>query len=113
MNGNGEHTNSRITTNSELKISDEFFKILQENTFNGIDEEDVIDHIAKVLKITEWIKMPNVEKNELQLHVFSKSLSGDVQAKLISLKELLAACLASTMNSSTEKITDGRTLLKL
>ncbi|GJU60326.1 hypothetical protein Tco_1238092 [Tanacetum coccineum] len=40
---------------------------------------DVTDHIAKVLEITEWIKMPNVEKNELRLHVFSKSLSGDAE----------------------------------
>ncbi|GJY50265.1 hypothetical protein Tco_0441112 [Tanacetum coccineum] len=69
MNGNGEHTNSRIITNSELKISDEFLKILQDNTFN----------ITKVLEITEWIKMPNVEKNKLRLHVFSKSLSGDAK----------------------------------
>ncbi|GKB96095.1 hypothetical protein Tco_0982232 [Tanacetum coccineum] len=40
---------------------------------------DVTNHIAKVLEITEWIKIPDVEKNELRLHVFSKSLSGDVR----------------------------------
>ncbi|GKD14248.1 hypothetical protein Tco_1198655, partial [Tanacetum coccineum] len=50
-----------------------------DNAFNGMDGGDVIDHIAKVLEITEWIKMPNVEKNELRLHIFSKSLSGDVE----------------------------------
>ncbi|GJV66214.1 hypothetical protein Tco_1477042 [Tanacetum coccineum] len=211
MNGDREHTNSRMITTSKLKINDEFLKILQDNTFNGMDGGDVIDHIAKVLEITEWIKMPNVEMNELRLHVFSKSLSGDaktwwnneinettitwgelndknfhqyyplsntyknkipddldartdyfeficwlaskfdnyweidkntknglweffvkertkgmigdldeykepceentkkhVQAKLILLKELMAACLASTTNSSTEKIPDGK-----
>ncbi|GJV02003.1 hypothetical protein Tco_1335572 [Tanacetum coccineum] len=75
---NREHTNSRMITNSKLKISDEFLKILQDNAFNGMDGWDVIDHIAKV------------------------------QAKLVLLKELLAACLASTTNSSAEKITDGR-----
>ncbi|GJZ58096.1 hypothetical protein Tco_0613590 [Tanacetum coccineum] len=48
-----------------------------DNAFNGMDGGDVIDHIAKVLEITEWIKIPNVEMNELRLHVFSKSLSGD------------------------------------
>ncbi|GJT66243.1 retrovirus-related pol polyprotein from transposon TNT 1-94 [Tanacetum coccineum] len=77
-NGNREHTNSRMITTSELKISDEFLKILQDNAFNGMDGGDVIDHIAKV------------------------------QAKLILLKELLGACLASTTNSLTEKIADGR-----
>ncbi|GJX62699.1 hypothetical protein Tco_0295599 [Tanacetum coccineum] len=49
----------------------------KDNTFNGMDRGDVIDHTAKVIEITKWIKMPNVEKNELRLHVLSKSLSGD------------------------------------
>ncbi|GKB37650.1 hypothetical protein Tco_0882592 [Tanacetum coccineum] len=79
MDGDREHTNPQMIITSELTINDEFLKILQDNTFNGTDGEDVIDHIAKVLEITEWIKMPNVEKNELRLHVFSKSLSGDAK----------------------------------
>ncbi|GJW73694.1 hypothetical protein Tco_0133064 [Tanacetum coccineum] len=48
--GNGEHTNSWMIVNSELKISDEFLKILQDNAFNGIDGGDVINHIAKDAK---------------------------------------------------------------
>ncbi|GJZ94474.1 hypothetical protein Tco_0666677 [Tanacetum coccineum] len=78
-NGNGEHTNSPMITNSKLEIGDEFLKILQDNAFNGIDGGDVTEHIAKVLEFTEWIKMPNVEKNILRLHVFSKSLRGDAE----------------------------------
>ncbi|GKB46095.1 hypothetical protein Tco_0896848 [Tanacetum coccineum] len=78
-NGNGEHTNSPTIANPELKIGDEFLKILQDNSFNCMNGGDIIDHITKVLEITEWIKMPNVEKNELRLHVFSKSLSGDAE----------------------------------
>ncbi|GKB56567.1 hypothetical protein Tco_0912753 [Tanacetum coccineum] len=76
---NEEHNKSRMITTSELKINDEFLKLLQDNAFNGMDGGDVTDHIAKVLEITEWIKMPNVKKNELRLHVFSKSLSGDAE----------------------------------
>ncbi|GJU73217.1 putative reverse transcriptase domain-containing protein [Tanacetum coccineum] len=53
--------------------------VITDNAFNGMGGGDVTDHIAKVLEITEWIKMPNVEKNELRLHVFSKSLSGDAE----------------------------------
>ncbi|GJS08813.1 hypothetical protein Tco_0365609 [Tanacetum coccineum] len=68
-----------MIANPELKIGDEFLKVLQDNSFNGMNGGDVTDHIAKVLEITEWIKMPNVEKNELRLHVFSKSLSGDAE----------------------------------
>ncbi|GJT62820.1 hypothetical protein Tco_1006353 [Tanacetum coccineum] len=42
-----------------------------------MDGSDVTDHIAKVLEIIEWIEIPNVDKDELRLHVFSKSLSGN------------------------------------
>ncbi|GKF36735.1 hypothetical protein Tco_0113493, partial [Tanacetum coccineum] len=69
-NQNGEHNNSRMITTFEQKISDEFLKILQDNAFNGMDEGYITNHIAK---------MTNVEKNELRLHVFSKSLSGDAK----------------------------------
>ncbi|GJR93412.1 reverse transcriptase domain-containing protein [Tanacetum coccineum] len=79
MNQDEQLTNSPMITNSKLEIGDEFLKILQINTFNGMDGGDVVDHISKVLKITKWIKIPNVEINELRLHVFSKSLSGDAQ----------------------------------
>ncbi|GJZ31210.1 hypothetical protein Tco_0576257 [Tanacetum coccineum] len=48
-----------------------------DNTFNRTDGGDVIDHINRILELTEWIKIPNVDKNELRLHVFSKSLIGD------------------------------------
>ncbi|GKB56473.1 hypothetical protein Tco_0912659, partial [Tanacetum coccineum] len=44
-----------------------------------MDGGDVTNHIAKVLKITEWIKIPNVEINKLRLYVFLKSLKGDAQ----------------------------------
>ncbi|GJU72574.1 hypothetical protein Tco_1263979 [Tanacetum coccineum] len=76
-NWDGEHTNSPMISNYKLKIGDEFLKILQENAFNGMNRGDVTNHIAKV------------------------------QAKFVLLKELMAACLASTMNSSTKKIADG------
>ncbi|GJR10521.1 hypothetical protein Tco_0793173 [Tanacetum coccineum] len=74
-----DHTNSSMIAKPKLKIGDEFLKILHENSFNGMDESDVTDYISKVLEITEWIKIPNVDKNELRLHVFSKSLSEDAK----------------------------------
>ncbi|GJU79252.1 reverse transcriptase domain-containing protein [Tanacetum coccineum] len=64
---NGEHNKSRMITTSKLKINDEFLKTLQDNAFNVMDGGDITDHISKVLEITEWIKMPNVEKTELRL----------------------------------------------
>ncbi|GJX90365.1 hypothetical protein Tco_0343691 [Tanacetum coccineum] len=78
-NGNGEHNNSRMITTPKLKIGDEFLKILEDNAFSGMDGGDVTDHIAKVLEITKWIKMADVDKNELRLYVFSKLLSGNAK----------------------------------
>ncbi|GJY84510.1 hypothetical protein Tco_0497886 [Tanacetum coccineum] len=74
-----DHTNSSMITKPELKIGDEFLKILHDNSFNGMDESDITKHIGKVLEITEWIKIPNVDKDELRLHVFSKSLGEDAK----------------------------------
>ncbi|GJR02741.1 reverse transcriptase domain-containing protein, partial [Tanacetum coccineum] len=56
-------------------IGDEFLKILRDNTFNGVDKGDVTDHMAKILEISEWIKIPNVDHNQIRLHIFPISLS--------------------------------------
>ncbi|GKA98131.1 hypothetical protein Tco_0826025 [Tanacetum coccineum] len=77
--GMKSHANSPMIVMPKLKIGDEFLKILSDNAFNGINRGDVIDHITRVLEITEWIRIPDVDKNELRLHVFSKSLSGDAK----------------------------------
>ncbi|GJQ95896.1 hypothetical protein Tco_0007035 [Tanacetum coccineum] len=73
------NTNSLIDNLYELKIRNEFLKILKNKVFNVMYEGDVIDHIAKLVKITEWIKIPDIDKNRVQIHVFSKSLSGDAK----------------------------------
>ncbi|GJZ24854.1 hypothetical protein Tco_0562313 [Tanacetum coccineum] len=77
--GKFRNTNSPINKIHELKIGDEFLKILRDNAFNGMDGGDVIDHIARVVEITEWIKIPDINKNRLRVHVFSNSLSNDAK----------------------------------
>ncbi|GKD23217.1 hypothetical protein Tco_1224920, partial [Tanacetum coccineum] len=49
------------------------FRRLRDNSFYGMNGGDVTDHIAMVLEIAEWIKMPNVEKNDLRLHEINKN----------------------------------------
>ncbi|GJW79046.1 hypothetical protein Tco_0140728 [Tanacetum coccineum] len=73
------NTSSPVYNMHEPKIGHEFLKILRENAFNGMDIGDVIDHITRVVKITKWIKIPDINKNQLRIHVFSKSLSNDVE----------------------------------
>ncbi|GJY59547.1 hypothetical protein Tco_0459439 [Tanacetum coccineum] len=74
-----DQTNSSMITKPDIKIDDEFLKILHDNSFNGMNGSDVTDHPAKVLEITKWIKIPNVSKDELRLQVFLKSLSRDAE----------------------------------
>ncbi|GJW23661.1 hypothetical protein Tco_0034283 [Tanacetum coccineum] len=62
--------------NVEFKIGDECLKLLRDNSFNG---GDVIDHTAKVLEILEWIKIPNVDQNQIRLCIFLILLSGDAR----------------------------------
>ncbi|GJW86934.1 hypothetical protein Tco_0162274 [Tanacetum coccineum] len=68
----------RISVSSAQETRNDQFPIWH-NTIYGMNGEDVTYHITRVLEITEWIKIPNVEKNVLRLHVFSKSLSGDAE----------------------------------
>nr|GFA04566.1 hypothetical protein [Tanacetum cinerariifolium] len=79
MNDAKYYTNTPLIKKSEIKVGDEFLNIARDNAFNGIDGGDVIDHIAKILEISEWIKIPNVDMNELRLHIFLISLSGDAK----------------------------------
>ncbi|GJT24172.1 hypothetical protein Tco_0894109, partial [Tanacetum coccineum] len=60
-----DNTTHSANLNAKFKIDDEFLKILRDNTFNGIDKSDVIDHMAKLLEISEWIRIPNVDRNQL------------------------------------------------
>ncbi|GJW74118.1 hypothetical protein Tco_0133488 [Tanacetum coccineum] len=75
-NYDSDNVTHEFNKKTTIEIGDEFVKILQDNAFNGIYGGDVIDHIAKVLEILEWIKIPDVDKDQLRLHIFPISLSG-------------------------------------
>ncbi|GJT45042.1 hypothetical protein Tco_0953757 [Tanacetum coccineum] len=70
-----DNTTHSANLNAKFKIGDEFFKILRNNTFNGVEKGN-IDHMEKVLEISEWIKIPNVDHNQIRLNIFLISLSG-------------------------------------
>ncbi|GJY10352.1 hypothetical protein Tco_0378537 [Tanacetum coccineum] len=66
----------RAHKNAKFKLGDDFLKILQDNAFNRTNGDDVVDHTTKFLAILELIKIPNVDPNQLRLHVFPLSLTG-------------------------------------
>ncbi|GJY17521.1 hypothetical protein Tco_0389012 [Tanacetum coccineum] len=74
-NYDSDNVTHEFDKKTTIEIGDEFVKILQDNAFNGVDGGDVIEHIAKVLEILEWIKMPDVDKDRLRLHIFPISLN--------------------------------------
>nr|GEZ05992.1 hypothetical protein [Tanacetum cinerariifolium] len=71
-----DNTTYSNNLNVKFEIGDELLKILRDNTFNGVDNGDVTFHMAKILEISEWSKIPNVDDNQIRLHIFPISLSG-------------------------------------
>nr|GEY65108.1 hypothetical protein [Tanacetum cinerariifolium] len=58
----------KININAKIKLSKEHLKELRNNAYNRSEEEDVVDHIAKVLERLDSIKIPNVDTDRLRVH---------------------------------------------
>ncbi|GJS28788.1 hypothetical protein Tco_0489408 [Tanacetum coccineum] len=69
----------KIDNNVKFKLNKEHLKELRNNSYSGSEEEDVVNHIAKVLEIIDLIKTPNVDTDRLRVHVFPFSLTGAAQ----------------------------------
>ncbi|GKD21164.1 hypothetical protein Tco_1222867 [Tanacetum coccineum] len=70
---------SIVNTNNDMNVelSKEFFTELQSNAYRGKFDEDVVDHIAKVLEMLDLIKVFNVDTDRLRVKVFPLSLADD------------------------------------
>ncbi|GJR37930.1 hypothetical protein Tco_1213614 [Tanacetum coccineum] len=66
---------SRNESNVKIEFSKELLTELQNNTFSGRSEEDVIEHISKVLKILDLVKIADVDPFQLRMKAFPLSLS--------------------------------------
>nr|GEY65107.1 hypothetical protein [Tanacetum cinerariifolium] len=65
----------KIDINAKIKLSKEHLKELRNNAYIGSEEEDAVDHIAKVLERLDSIKIPNVDTDRLHVHVFPLSFT--------------------------------------
>ncbi|GKE26627.1 hypothetical protein Tco_1442011 [Tanacetum coccineum] len=63
----------------KFKLSKELLTELQNNTFSGRCEEDVIGHIGKVLEILDLAIIVGVDPFQLRMKAFPLSLSKDVK----------------------------------
>ncbi|GKC59783.1 hypothetical protein Tco_1087381 [Tanacetum coccineum] len=66
----------KIDNNVKTKLSKEHLKELRNNVYGGTEDEDVVDHIAKVLEISNLIKTPDMDTDRLRVYVFPFSLTG-------------------------------------
>ncbi|GKA11842.1 hypothetical protein Tco_0691388 [Tanacetum coccineum] len=73
-------SNLSITNNDiNIELSKEFWDELQMNAYHGWIDEDMIDHIAKVLKMIDLIYIPGVDSHQLRMKVFPLSLANDAR----------------------------------
>ncbi|GJY03536.1 hypothetical protein Tco_0369476 [Tanacetum coccineum] len=70
--------NLSITSNNiNIELNKEFLEELQKNTYHGWIDEDVVNHIAKVLEMVDLIHVPGVDSHQLRMKVFPLSLTDD------------------------------------
>ncbi|GJV93670.1 hypothetical protein Tco_1541483 [Tanacetum coccineum] len=72
-------TEPRDENDVEFEFSKELLTELQNNTFSGRCEEDVIRHIGKVLEILDLVKIAGVDPFQLRMKAFPLSLSKDAK----------------------------------
>ncbi|GJW99992.1 hypothetical protein Tco_0183906 [Tanacetum coccineum] len=78
-------SNISITSNDiNIKLSKEFLVELRKNIYHVTYNEDVVDHIAKVLKMVDLIYVPGVDSHQLRMKVFPLSLADDAKEWWIS-----------------------------
>ncbi|GJY39834.1 hypothetical protein Tco_0426198 [Tanacetum coccineum] len=77
--------NLSITSNDiNIKLSKEFLVELKKNIYHETYNEDIVDNIAKVLKMVDLIYVPSVDSHQLRMKVFPLSLADDAKEWWIS-----------------------------
>ncbi|GKA33102.1 hypothetical protein Tco_0719469 [Tanacetum coccineum] len=73
-------SNLSITSNDiNIELNKEFLEELQKNAYHGWIDEDVMDHIAKVLEMIDLIYIPGVDSHQLRMKIFPLSLADDAK----------------------------------
>nr|GEU66362.1 ribonuclease H-like domain-containing protein [Tanacetum cinerariifolium] len=58
-----------IDDDINIELGKEFLIELKNNAYHGMFDEDVVDHIAKVLELLDLIKIPGVDSHRLRMKV--------------------------------------------
>ncbi|GKB24273.1 hypothetical protein Tco_0863674, partial [Tanacetum coccineum] len=66
----------KIEDKDKFELKGQFLKELRTNTFCGSDNEDVNEHIKKVLEIVDLFHVPNITIDQVMVRAFPMSLIG-------------------------------------
>ncbi|GKA57158.1 hypothetical protein Tco_0756346 [Tanacetum coccineum] len=69
-------TRPKIDDKDHFELKGQFLKELRDNTFCGLDHEDVNEHIEKVPEIVDLFHVSNITQYQVMLRVFPMSLTG-------------------------------------
>ncbi|GKD59810.1 retrovirus-related pol polyprotein from transposon TNT 1-94 [Tanacetum coccineum] len=78
-NVQAESNPTEPNTDDDIELNKEFLIELKNNAYHGMFDEDVVDHIAKVLELPDLIKIPGVDSHQLRIKVFPLSLADDAR----------------------------------
>nr|GEZ01134.1 hypothetical protein [Tanacetum cinerariifolium] len=73
--------------NIEIKLNEKFLVELQKNIYHETYNDDVVEHIAKVLKVVDLIYVPGMDSHQLRMKIFPLLLGDDVREGWISKEE--------------------------
>ncbi|GJT33432.1 hypothetical protein Tco_0923851 [Tanacetum coccineum] len=75
---------SIISNDINIELNMEFLMELINNMYHGTYNEDVVEHIAKALKMVDLIYVSGADSHQLQMKVFPLSLGDDANEWWIS-----------------------------
>ncbi|GJR58423.1 hypothetical protein Tco_1500585 [Tanacetum coccineum] len=78
-NAHNESSLSITSNDINVELNKEFLVELQKNAYHGTLNEDVVDHIAKVLEMVDLIYIPSVDSHQLRIKFFSLLLAGNAK----------------------------------
>nr|GEZ70101.1 hypothetical protein [Tanacetum cinerariifolium] len=97
MKAQDESNLSIISNDLNIELSKEFLVKLRKNAYHGTSNEEVVEHIAKVLEMVDLIYVFGADSHQLRMKVFPLSLTGDAKewwfsegdGKITTLEELV------------------------
>ncbi|GKB56076.1 hypothetical protein Tco_0912262 [Tanacetum coccineum] len=98
-------SNLSITSNDiNIELSKEFLVELRKNMYCGTYNEDMVDHIAKILKMVDLIYVPGADSHQLRMKIFPLSLADDAKEWWISEGDEKITSVNSILNHKMEKM---------